>query len=344
MDTITHSLLGAVVVRSMFPAQHSAHPFSNRQRLLAGALAGALPDLDYIAAGVDPMVFLTLWHRSITHSLVLLPLWVLLAGIMLAFVFRQYREWRYLTLLAGVALVSHILSDLITVYGTQVLAPLSTWRASIGTTFIIDPWFTLIVLAGFVAGFSNTSDRLPRASLALLLGYLVLQGGLKQQALSIARDHAARDAIPAVRVAAFPQPFSPFNWKVVVEADGYYDIAYLSLSGGYADTGERKGFWDQVRDTYREPARMQWLRQNRFGAPGAEAEQVERSWNNEQLADFRRFAELPVLYRIDQDGEGSCVWFTDLRFVLPFLTPPFRYGLCRAGPQADWRLERLQGP
>jgi inner membrane protein len=122
----------------------------------------------------------------------------------------------------------------------------------------------------------------------------------------------------------------------------YYDIAYASLSGGYADAREGTGFWDQVRDTYRAPARMQWLRQRRFGAPGAEAAQVERLWGNEQLVYFRRFAELPVLYRIDREGERSCVWFTDLRYVLPFLTPPFRYGLCRAGPQADWKLERLR--
>ena len=342
MDTITHSLLGAVVVRSVFPAQQSAHPFSNRQRLLIGGLAGAFPDLDYIAAWVDPMVYLTLWHRSITHSFVMLPLWALFVGIMLAFAFRQRREWRYLTLLAGVAMVSHIASDLVTVYGTQILAPLSSWRASIGTTFIIDPWFTLIVLSGFVAGFSKTSDHLPRASLVVLLGYLLLQGGLKQQALSIGREDVRREAIPAVRVAAFPQPFSPFNWKIIVESDEYYDIGYTSLSGGYADAGEGTGFWDQVRDTYRAPARLQWLRQSRFGAPGMEAEQVERLWHNEQLDYFRRFAELPVLYRIDREGESICVWFTDLRYVLPFLSPPFRYGLCREAPQAAWELERLR--
>ena len=159
MDTITHSLLGALVVRSAFPAQRLKHPFSNRQRLLAGAVGGAFPDIDYIAAWVDPMVYLTLWHRSITHSFVMLPLWALLVGITLSFVFRQRREWRYLSMLTGVAVLSHIASDLITVYGTQVLAPLSSWRASIGTTFIIDPWFTLIVLIGFIAGFKKRPDK-----------------------------------------------------------------------------------------------------------------------------------------------------------------------------------------
>lgn len=342
MDTITHSLLGAVVVRSAFPAQKSAHPFSNRQRLLAGAVAGAFPDIDYIASWVDPLVYLTLWHRSITHSFVMLPLWALLTGVVLAFLFRQRGEWRYLTLLAGVAVVSHIASDLITVYGTQILAPLSIWRASIGTTFIIDPWFTLIVLLGFIAGFSNTSDRLPRASLVALLGYLALQGGLKLQALSIGRDHVQHEAIPAIRVVALPQPFSPFNWKIVVESNDYYDIGYTNLSGGYAGAGEGTGLLDQVRDTYRVPAEIHWTRQARFGESGEQAEWVAQLWDERQLDDFRRFAELPVLYRIDRDGKSTCVWFTDLRYVLPFLTPPFRYGLCRDGPSADWILRRLR--
>ena len=179
MDTITHSLLGALVVRAAFPAQQSKHPFTNRQRLIAGAIAGAFPDIDYIASWIDPMVYLTLWHRSITHSFVMLPLWALLVGITLSFVFRQRQEWRYLSILAGVALLSHIASDLITVYGTQVFAPLSSWRASIGTTFIIDPWFTLVVLVGFIACYKSTSQRLPYACLAVLLVYVLFQGGLK---------------------------------------------------------------------------------------------------------------------------------------------------------------------
>ena len=342
MDTITHSLLGAVVVRSFFPAQKSSHPFSNRQRLLTGAVAGAFPDIDYIASWVDPMVYLTLWHRSITHSFILLPLWALLVGVTLAFLFRQRGEWRYLSLLAGVSVVSHIASDLITVYGTQILAPLSVWRASIGTTFIIDPWFTLIVLLGFIAGFSNTSDRLPRASLVALFGYILLQGGLKLQALSIGRDHVQREAIPALRVTALPQPFSPFNWKVIIESSDYYDIAYTSLSGGYAGSGGGTGFWSQVHDTYQAPAQIRWMRQRRFGAPGREAERVQQLWSDRQLDHFRRFAEFPVLYRIDREAERTCIWYTDLRYVLPFLTPPFRYGLCRDTPQSGWKLQRLR--
>jgi len=342
MDTITHSLLGALVVRSVFPAQQSTHPFTNRQRLLAGAVAGAFPDIDYIASWVDPMIYLTMWHRSITHSFIMLPLWALFAGIALSFVFRQRREWRYLSVLAGVAIVSHIASDLITVYGTQVLAPLSSWRASIGTTFIIDPWFTLVVLIGCIAGLKSDSNRSPYGSLAVLLAYVLFQGGLKHQALSIARAHVQREGILSIGAAAYPQPFSPFNWKVVIEADEYYDIGYVNLSGGYATVENEAGFWSKVRNTYKAPEQMSWQRQRKFGDAGPEAEQVEMLWNNEQLDHFRRFAELPVLYRIDQDMQRSCVWFTDLRYVLPFMTPPFRYGLCRESREVTWGLNRLR--
>jgi inner membrane protein len=342
MDTITHSLLGALVVRSVFPAQQSKHPFTNRQRLLAGAVAGAFPDIDYIASWIDPMIYLTFWHRSITHSFVMLPLWALLAGITLSFIFRQRSEWPYLSVLTGVAVISHIASDLITVYGTQVLAPLSSWRASIGTTFIVDPWFTLIVLIGFITAFKGTSRRMPAGSLAVLFAYVLFQAGLKQYALSITQDHVHHEGIPAVRVAAFPQPFSPFNWKMIVETDDYYDISYANLSGGYATAADETGFWGKVRNTYKTPEQMYWQRQRRFGDAGPEAERVEMLWRNEQLNYFRRFAELPVLYRTDTSMEKSCVWFTDLRYVLPYMTPPFRYGLCQETRETPWRLNRLQ--
>lgn len=340
MDTITHGLLGAVVVRATFPACKSSHPFSNRQRLLVGAVAGAFPDIDYVMSWVDPMIYLTLWHRGITHSVLMLPLWALLVGVTLSFLLRQRGEWRYLSMLAAAALLSHIASDLVTVYGTQVLAPLSFWRASVGTTFILDPWFTLIVLAGFVAGFKGASNRLPVASLVVLLAYVICQAGIKQHAFSIAREHVQREGISTVRIAVLPQPFSPFNWKMIVEAGDFYDIAYVNLSGGYAGDRDGEGFWNKVRNTYRTPEQLGWQRQRTFGNAGDEAEQVASLWENSQLDYFRRFAEYPVLYRIDRGQVTDCVWFTDLRYVLPYMTPPFRYGLCRDA--GKWSLERLR--
>jgi len=51
--------------------------------------------------------------------------------------------WRH-----GLSIGAHIAGDVITSYGTMLLAPLSDWRAAIGTTFIIDLWFSGIIVAG----------------------------------------------------------------------------------------------------------------------------------------------------------------------------------------------------
>ena len=341
MDTITHSLLGGLIVRSVFPAHKSHVALSNHQRLAIGAIAAALPDIDYLSSMIDPMIYLTLWHRSITHSFVLLPLWALLIGIMLAFVFRQRTHWRYFTLLAGVAVLSHILSDLITVYGTQILAPLSTWRASVGTTFIIDPWFTIIVLSGFLLGLKERPRQKPALLLAVLISYVALQAALKHQALTVANTYIQQNAMTDARPTALPQPFSPFNWKIIIQKNHHYDVAYINLAGAYAVADDATGFWAEVRRTYQAPDKPSWQTFHRYGDDPNAINQITDLWQNDQLYYFRQFAEYPVLYRIDTDGAQTCVWFTDLRYLLPYLTPPFRYGLCRTMPDTDWQLHRL---
>lgn len=341
VDTITHSLLGALTVRAMLPARGEAPLLNNRQRMITGAVAGAFPDIDYIMSWVDPMIYLAQWHRGITHSLVLLPLWALFVGVLMAVVLRRYRAWPFLALLAGVSVLSHILSDLITTYGTQIFSPLSGWRASLSTTFVIDPWFSLIVLVGCIAGLRHTSGSVPAVSLFALLAYVALQANLKMQALGVAKAHARESGVPAKRVSALPQPFSPFNWKLIIESPDHYDVAYLSLNGGYDRSGDDTGFWSGVRLTYRERAALDWRRQPRFGGQAFAALPVAMIWDHPELDYFRRFAEFPALYRVDREGAETCVWFTDLRYVLPYMTPPFRYGMCRERRQPEWRLNRL---
>ena len=153
MDTVTHALLGALVVRSVFPASRSRQPLTDRQRMAVGAIAGAFPDIDYIASWVDPMVYMTLWHRSITHSFVLLPLWALLVGVALAFAFKQRKAWPFVTALAGVSVLSHIVADLITVAGA-------------------DRWMTIDLHAGQIQGFfSIPGDEI--TAFNILSDYLV---------------------------------------------------------------------------------------------------------------------------------------------------------------------------
>src|SRR6188472_3447087 len=74
MDSITHLFLGGAIAAAIAP------PGQRRAALLAGAALNTLPDLDILPLLLsdDPVVRMT-WHRSATHSLLVLPLlaWVL---------------------------------------------------------------------------------------------------------------------------------------------------------------------------------------------------------------------------------------------------------------------------
>jgi len=82
-------------------------------------LGAIFPDSDVIRDffSSDKLLIVT-WHRSITHSLVMLPLWALvLAGITRAFA--NSRKWEApsfmaLTGIYAAGILSHILLDLVT--------------------------------------------------------------------------------------------------------------------------------------------------------------------------------------------------------------------------------------
>src|SRR5438034_9120063 len=187
MDTLTHALSGALLAR----ATASEEPRAIPRRIAAGFFACAAPDLDFVFGYAGPVQYL-LNHRGITHSLVLLPLWALGLSWLLAKILREPRGWKALYGISALAIAAHIAGDLITSYGTMVLAPLSDWRAGIGTTFIIDLWFSGIILAGLGASIFFRKSRFPSiASLALLCGYVGFQYVQKAKALEFGGQYRA---------------------------------------------------------------------------------------------------------------------------------------------------------
>lgn len=340
MDTLTHTLVGALVGRAlpMAKARVDAAP-----RTLVGAVSGAFPDIDYLAFWFDPLSFLSDWHRGPTHSLLLLPIWaVLLAGLCAWLLRRPAALWPF-TVIAALALVFHILTDLATVYGTGVLVPLSDWRPGLGSTFVIDPWLTLPLLLVFMLALQRGGSRLPIAGLVLLIGTLGAHLLLQRAAVEIGRDYAAANGLPAERVRAIAQPLSPLHWKIVVADAAAYHIAHVRLSDSVALPTPVAAWFglDALLRAYRTADDADWRRYALFGTSADDA-QVGAAWRHPLLERFRRFAHWPALYRIDRHGEGLCIWFTDRRFALPALEPAFRFGLCRDGSEAEWRLYRLR--
>jgi inner membrane protein len=335
LDTLTHALSGALLARAM-PAPAGAVA----RRVAAGFLACAAPDLDFVVGFAGPVEYL-LNHRGVTHSLLLLPIWAIAVAWVLAKMLREPRGWRALYGVCAAAIGLHIAGDVITSYGTMVLAPLSDWRAGIGTTFIIDLWFTGIIAAGLIACTIAYRSRTPAiAALAVLAGYVGLQFVQRQHALEFARQYADAHNLTAARVDAQPRPVSPFNWTVFVSDDERHRFAHINLvrqEPRRYRPGD--GFIARVDAPYMPLAQAIWVERSRYGE--VDAARGREAWNSPVLGFFRWFAAEPAY-----DGEsnaGRCVWFVDLRFETPGRSAiPFQYGACRDG--REWRAyERTSG-
>lgn len=334
MDTLTHALSGALVARATTPKD--APPRSIPRRVAAGFLACAAPDLDFVIGYFGPVQYL-LHHRGVTHSVVLLPLWALLLSGLLAKILREPGGWRAFYGVSALALGAHIVGDLITSFGTVVFAPLSDWRAALGTTFIIDLWFTGIILAGLLASAILYRSKLPAvAASALLAGYVGLQFVQRQEALDFGRQYALAKGLANARIEAHPRPVSPFNWTVFVSDESAHHFAHVNLRRTQPRPPWQPGdgFIARLHAPYLPPRRAHWETRTRYG--DSDVELAREAWRSPGLAFFRWFADVPAF---DGRTHGStCVWFADLRFLTPGRdTLPFRFGACRESPDAPWR-------
>jgi len=154
MDTITHGIAGALLGKafcggdSMFPVK----PMT-RSRIITWALmlGAVFPDSDIFRDMVsrDPLLIIT-WHRSYTHSLLLLPLFALTLAGATRWVGRKLGwdgpSYAALVGVYAIGIASHILLDLVTTFGTMVWSPLSWSRPAWDLVFIVDFTLTGVLL------------------------------------------------------------------------------------------------------------------------------------------------------------------------------------------------------
>ena len=229
MDSITHLFLGGAIAAAIVPAKH------RRAALLAGAALNTLPDLDslFIALSTDDPVSLMTVHRSFSHSLFVLPVlgWLIwwLCRTRGKRVAESPVRWFWAIQLA---LVTHPLLDAFTVYGTQLLWPMHTSPVMGSSLFIIDPLYTVWLLAGCVVAWfarEKSAQRALLAGLALSTAYLgwslIAKSRIDAQA---DRDLAAMGLQAAPRFSV-PMPLNTLLWRVVAMTPDGYVIGDRSL-------------------------------------------------------------------------------------------------------------------
>ena len=262
-----------------------------------GAAAGALPDIDVLFALVGDDFDQLVMHRGITHSLLFAPVIGPLLGWLL---WRRGRSRGRgppdsLTAWIGamtVALWSHPLLDVLTPYGTQLLMPFSNIRFAIHAMPIIDPLYTLILIAGAVVAArwaSRSRGRLVSAgAVALSTAYLGYGWYLNEAARSFAANQLAQEGITNAEVHAFPTIFQIHYRRVVARLPHEDMTGFLSM-------------WD--------PCHINWqtARNHRGGS-------VEAVLATREGKIFNWFTLGFTHASLDSTDEGTRVLLSDLRY------------------------------
>jgi membrane-bound metal-dependent hydrolase YbcI (DUF457 family) len=139
-DNLTHGLAGALLAQTGLQQRYG--PVAT----VALVVGTELPDLDFLFALGGPVLSFV-HHRGMTHSLLGGAGLALLGALLLWRLFREPTYWR-LVLLTYLGVVLHIGMDVLTPYGTQVFWPFTTGWYTADAVFIIDYFYTgLMVVA-----------------------------------------------------------------------------------------------------------------------------------------------------------------------------------------------------
>jgi len=318
MDTVTHGIAGSVLGRSL------SNGVGARTALVVSGVAAMLPDLDflYIRTRLDYLSE----HRGWTHSFLVMP-FLALAVALVAKPFARGARLAALWFYAAVGIVSHIVFDWITSFGTMFWTPLSRARHSLDWVFILDPWLTGIglVTLGLALAFRARGRRIAVAGSAVLFAYIGFCAWQHARALEIWRR---MDAPPAgAAVAVLPQFLSPFRWLGLTERADEVHAAFFDIgpfARGVPDPKPPQR-WSEVlsslRDFYPPPSRATI---RRFDRPTASAA-LEAARALPDIGVYMAFARFP-LETVKPTGDGGTeIVVQDLRF-LPWFTGPWERG------------------
>jgi inner membrane protein len=272
VDNIAHGLTGAVIGYCGFRQRGGSE--AGRAALWTCIAAAEFPDIDVVMGFFGRDIFFR-FHRSFTHSAIMLPVWAAL----IAWTFWELsgrKNFRLLWWAAVAGLASHLVLDWLTNYGTELFWPLSTARLALSWVFIVDVYVWGILLIGMVAAIWTQREWVARTALGVVGAYFLFCGASRAHALDVYEAKGLTG-----RTAAFPRPMDPLHWTILRD-DG---LAVHWVNGSRNDTFV--AFHDEDL------------------LPKAEA--------TETVKLFRWFAAFPLVEKIEENGH-AVLRYRDLRF------------------------------
>jgi inner membrane protein len=229
MDPLSQAAIGAAA------AQSASATKTVRHALWIGAAAGMAPDLDVlIQSSTDPLLALE-YHRQFTHSLLFVPIGALLCAAVLYPIVGKQLSFRQVWLFAALGYGTHGLLDTCTTYGTQLLWPLTDTRFAWHNVSVIDPLFTLPLIALLLSSVIRRAPKLAAWGLCWAVCYLGVGLVQHERALSAAERIVAGRQHKPTRLEVKPGFANLLVWKAIYEYDARYfvDAVRVGITRSY---------------------------------------------------------------------------------------------------------------
>ena len=223
MDSLTQAALGGVVTYAVLG------PTLGKRAAIYGMALGTLPDLDVLIDFGGPIENMT-HHRGFSHSFLVQTA----VSPILGWLFSQkkgkraasFSQWSVAIFLC---FITHSLADFFTVYGTQLLWPLTDHPFAHAILFIIDPAYTVPLIIALI-GILMMRDRggaqkLNLSMLTLSTIYLIWSVGAKSMIDQKVQFALTASGIHPDVYESAPAPLNTLLWRAVaVEDETYYEI------------------------------------------------------------------------------------------------------------------------
>jgi inner membrane protein len=226
MDSFTQIALGIAV------AEVCAGKKLKNKTIVYGSILGTIPDLD-VAVGLflDP-VNAVLIHRGISHSLFLFLFLSPLLGWIISKIEKNKVNFLQASYMVFWCLFTHVLLDMFTSWGTQILWPLD-YRFALKTIFVVDPLYTIPLVIALIMVWT-TKDVVLRKKhitkgLFISSFYLILSCSVKLYALNKFEKALNKQGIHYSEIIVKPTAFNIILWNANVATTASYLLADYSL-------------------------------------------------------------------------------------------------------------------
>jgi inner membrane protein len=248
VEIVTHALIALLLAR----AGQKWLPRYGAAMLVA---SGVAPDLDFLSYFGGPSAYLR-FHRGVLHSVLgsvvlvcamALVLWVFARRVAAKNPNSKLPRLGSLAavVVCGVGVVVHLLFDLASGIGVQLLWPFREKWTAWDLVSTLDPWILVVLVLGLlspevlrlVSEEIGERRRGPRGRLAgivtllLLLIYIGARAALHSRAVDELNAREYHGA-PALSAGSFPSSISPLAWRGVVSTDNDIEVIEISLAPG----------------------------------------------------------------------------------------------------------------